>query len=120
MSDNKVQCQCCGKMMVPTVLRSRGLFVSWQYGWWFGGGKPVSSCCPFCQSEEWDGKRDIRDTMMWRHVGFILSVIAFFLIFMVGMKLNEVMISHFEFGLGFLGPLCSLVGAIVFYKWFTK
>ena len=71
-------------------------------------------------SEEWDGKRDIRDTMMWRHVGFILSVIAFFLIFMVGMKLNEVMISHFEFGLGFLGPLCSLVGAIVFYKWFTK
>ncbi|MGC6992091.1 hypothetical protein ACP0J1_25880, partial [Pseudomonas aeruginosa] len=24
------------------------------YGWWIGGGKPVSSCCPFCLSENWD------------------------------------------------------------------
>ena len=120
MSASKVQCQCCGKMMVPTVLRSRGLFVGWQYGWWFGGGKPVSSCCPFCLSEEWDGKRDIRETMMWRHAGFILSIVAFFLIFLAGVQLNKELIAQFDFDLGVFGLLFSLAGAIGFYKWFTK
>ncbi|GLF11911.1 hypothetical protein VNPA131183_53740 [Pseudomonas aeruginosa] len=38
--------------MVPKVILSRGIYGG--YGWWIGGGKPVSSCCPFCLSENWD------------------------------------------------------------------
>lgn len=49
-----VQCQCCGKMMVPVVTRSRGVFVGWQWGWWLGGGNPNGNVCPFCLSENWD------------------------------------------------------------------
>lgn len=52
MSDSKVLCQCCGKMMVPKTIFSRGFYGGW--GWWVGGGRPVSSCCPFCLSENWD------------------------------------------------------------------
>ena len=120
MSDSKVKCQCCGKVMTPTVLKSRGVFVGWEYGWWFGGGKPVSSCCPFCLSEEWDGKPDIRDTMLWRHVGFVLSILAFFLFFLGGIKLNAVLVGQFVFDFGVLGLILSLAGAIGFFNWFTK
>ncbi|SIR01063.1 hypothetical protein [Aquipseudomonas alcaligenes] len=120
MSASKVKCQCCGKLMVPTVLRTRGLFVGWKYGWFFGGGKPYSSCCPFCLSEEWDGKRDIRETMLWRHIGFILAVIAFFLIFMLASQANSVVMTHYNFDFGIFGVIASFAGAIGFYKWFTK
>lgn len=120
MSDTKVKCQCCGKMMVPTVLRSRGLFVGWKYGWWFGGGKPYSNCCPFCLSEEWDGKRDIRETMLWRHAGFVLAVIAFFTTFALAAKANAFVLGRYDFDFGVFVLLASLAGAVGFYKWFTK
>jgi len=51
MSKTKVMCQCCGMMMVPKTIFSRGFYGGW--GWWVGGGRPVSSCCPFCLSENW-------------------------------------------------------------------
>lgn len=38
--------------MVPKVILSRGVYGG--YGWRIGGGRPVSSCCPFCLSENWD------------------------------------------------------------------
>nr|QHU24403.1 hypothetical protein [Pseudomonas aeruginosa] len=52
MKNDKVLCRRCGKMMVPKVILSRGVYGG--YGWWIGGGRPVSSCCPFCLSENWD------------------------------------------------------------------
>lgn len=51
-SHDLVKCQCCGKMMVPKTIFSRGFYGGW--GWRIGGGRPVSSCCPFCLSENWD------------------------------------------------------------------
>lgn len=51
MSNDKVKCQCCGKMMVPRVVFSRGWYIGW--GVRVGGGRPKSNCCPFCLSENW-------------------------------------------------------------------
>lgn len=52
MSKHKVECKCCGMMMVPKTIFSRGIYGGW--GWRVGGGKPISSCCPFCLAENWD------------------------------------------------------------------
>lgn len=53
MSRHKVECQCCGMMMVPKTIFSRGFYGGW--GVWLGGGYPLSSYCPFCLSEGWNG-----------------------------------------------------------------
>lgn len=53
MSKHKVKCKCCGMMMVPKTIFSRGFYGGW--GVWLGGGNPVSTYCPFCLSEGWDG-----------------------------------------------------------------
>lgn len=53
MSKYKVQCRCCGMMMVPKSILSRGIPAGW--GMYLGGGKPIGSYCPFCLSEGWDG-----------------------------------------------------------------
>lgn len=117
MADDKVRCQCCEKMMVPTVIKSRGLYVGWQWGGFLGGGRPVSNCCPFCLSEEWDGKADFRSGMLYKHFAFGLSVLCFFLILGTIFKLNVI------YGLNIPGIVLlpmPFVGAIVSYKWFTK
>jgi len=69
--EDKVLCQCCGKMMVPKVILSRGLY-SW-YGWGFGGGKPESSCCPFCLSTTWEG---LPTGNGWRFIAWSLIVVG--------------------------------------------
>lgn len=38
MSNDKVKCQCCGKMMVPRVIFSRG--------WYIGGGIDLVPATP--------------------------------------------------------------------------
>ncbi|MCO7597499.1 MULTISPECIES: hypothetical protein [Pseudomonas] len=47
---DKVECQCCKRMMVPKVITSAPLYVS---GVPVGGGDPESSVCPFCLSTKW-------------------------------------------------------------------
>ncbi|HHL3045282.1 hypothetical protein [Pseudomonas aeruginosa] len=53
MRNDKAECQCCGKMMVPRVVMERSIYVG---GVQMGGDKPLKSICPFCLSEEWNGK----------------------------------------------------------------
>lgn len=57
MSNDKMKCQRCGKMMVPRVVFSR----SWYLGWGLrlGGVRPKSNICPFRLSEDWNIDRDI-------------------------------------------------------------
>lgn len=69
MSNDKVKCQCCGKMMVPRVVFSRGWYVGW--GVRIGGGRPKYNICPFCLSEDWRGASDNRaeEIMRWNGRG---------------------------------------------------
>ncbi|WP_181085904.1 hypothetical protein [Stutzerimonas stutzeri] len=48
--NDKVMCQCCGKMMVPKVITSAPFYVS---GIPMGGRRPEYSVCPFCLSPKW-------------------------------------------------------------------
>lgn len=52
MRNDKVECQCCKRMMVPRVVMERPMYVD---GVPFGGDRPLKTFCPFCMSEEWDG-----------------------------------------------------------------
>lgn len=101
MSDHKTLCHCCGKMMVPKVIFSRGSYGG--YGWRIGGGKPISNCCPFCLSESWHG------------------------IVMPSSSLSEKLFILLGFGLGiiasllaglFLIKLIDIAGLTVFFPWF--
>ncbi|EMG2118092.1 hypothetical protein ACV344_29785 [Pseudomonas aeruginosa] len=55
MHNNQTLCHSCGKMMVPQVERSRGLYIGWEWGGRFGAGHAIGSICPFCLSADWDG-----------------------------------------------------------------
>lgn len=50
MRNDKVECQCCRKMMVPKVITGAPFYVS---GIPVGGGEPEGSICPFCLSPKW-------------------------------------------------------------------
>ncbi|WP_282412119.1 hypothetical protein [Pseudomonas sp. PS01299] len=50
MRNDKVECQCCKKMMVPKVVTSAPFYTS---GVPVGGRDPESSVCPFCLSPKW-------------------------------------------------------------------
>lgn len=50
MRNDKVECQCCKKMMVPKVITSAPFYIS---GVPIGGRDPESSVCPFCLSPKW-------------------------------------------------------------------
>lgn len=50
MRNDKVECQCCKKMMVPKVVTSAPSYIS---GVPVGGRDPESSVCPFCLSPKW-------------------------------------------------------------------
>ena len=50
MRNDKVECQCCKKMMVPKVVTSAPVYIS---GVPVGGRDPESSVCPFCLSPKW-------------------------------------------------------------------
>ncbi|MGC6993047.1 hypothetical protein ACP0J1_30755, partial [Pseudomonas aeruginosa] len=48
------------------------------YGWWIGGGKPVSSCCPFCLSESWDSTTT---GIGWRLLAYVSIAVGLGMIF---------------------------------------
>ncbi|WP_171011882.1 hypothetical protein [Pseudomonas sp. 2FE] len=50
MGRDKVECQCCKKMMVPKVITSAPFYVG---GIPVGGRDPEGSVCPFCLSPKW-------------------------------------------------------------------
>ena len=75
MSNTKVTCQCCGKSMVPTTIFSRGIYGGW--GWRIGGGRPVSSCCPFCLSENWDDATKPVDKTVFQKTILVVTLCLF-------------------------------------------
>lgn len=50
MRNDKVECQCCKKMMVPKVITSAPFYIS---GVPVGARDPEASVCPFCLSPKW-------------------------------------------------------------------
>lgn len=116
MSNSKVLCQCCGKMMVPKTIFSRGFYAGW--GWRVGGGRPISSCCPFCLSENWeDGKLNIRNTTAFRLVALALS----FLFMITGVAVMQFVNTRYFGGeLPGVFGLLPIAGAFIFGWWFSK
>ena len=49
MSKHKVECKCCGMMMVPRVISTRGI----SAGLFRVGEGETKTVCPFCESEYW-------------------------------------------------------------------
>lgn len=121
-SHDSVKCQCCGKMMVPKTIFSRGFYGGW--GWWLGGGRPVSSCCPFCLSERWDGSSpDVREAVWYQALGVVLAFLFTFMVLVAlifGIGLFDAV---FGVRSSWLPDLIALVCAIYagrsFSKWFT-
>lgn len=77
MSNSKVQCRCCGKMMVPTVVRSRGLWISWGVRL---DGHISGNVCPFCLSENWDGGQRPQHRSMGQKSLLLFGLIFGFLV----------------------------------------
>ena len=50
MLNDKVECQCCKKMMIPKVITSAPFYIC---GVPVGGRDPEYSVCPFCLSPKW-------------------------------------------------------------------
>ncbi|WP_139231988.1 hypothetical protein [Azotobacter beijerinckii] len=71
MRNDKVQCQCCGKWMVPRPIFSRGI---WSNGWRVGGGRVIGSICPFCLDEDWDGVERVHRGVLFKTVALVISV----------------------------------------------
>ncbi|MFB8831978.1 hypothetical protein ACE0DR_27935 [Azotobacter sp. CWF10] len=89
MRDDKVQCQCCGKWMVPRPIFSRGI---WSNGWRVGGGRVIGSICPFCLDEDWDGVERVHRGVLFKTVALAISVFityASIFIFVVIVSLIE-------------------------------
>lgn len=90
MSNDKVKCQRCGKMMVPRVVFSRGWYLGW--GLRLGGVRPKSNICPFCLSEDWNIDRDssMRADDEYpndnRLIGWIITTTVIFVLFYDNLK----------------------------------
>lgn len=122
-SHDVVKCQCCGKMMVPKTIFSRGIYGGW--GWWIGGGRPVSSCCPFCLSESWDGSTpDVRGAIWYQTIGVLLAalctiVVLVGLIFCIGLFEAALEVGASSWIPDVIAVVAAIVAGRRFYKWFT-
>jgi hypothetical protein len=79
-------------MIVPRVVMERSIYIG---GVQVGGDKPLKSFCPFCLSEEWNGKprkrllaRLRRDAILGlRAISLELSLIGAVAVFFAGMAI---------------------------------
>lgn len=119
--EDKVLCQCCGKMMVPRSVLSNGLFISG--GAWIGRRKPVSSFCPFCLSEEWHGiKPSLRESGWYTSTVaiavFAIALVSFIpLVFIVG--LFGELLGTTDFVDGVVAFLLAISLGVILYKRLT-
>jgi|GEM_PF-288106 len=126
MRDDKVQCQCCGKWMVPRPIFSRGI---WSNGWWVGGGRVIGSICPFCLDEDWDGVERVHRGVLFKTVALALAVFityASIIIFIILVSPIEEMLNKWAFivdNIRYIHALCILA-SIYFgyrsYKWLVN
>lgn len=84
MSRREVKCRCCGMMMVPKSVLSRGIPAGW--GMYFGGGKPIASYCPFCLSEGWDGIKVAVEKTPSEKIALLIKIV--FILLMVSSLLR--------------------------------
>ncbi len=86
----QVLCRRCNRRMVPRVIFSRS--ISAGYGWRIGGGKPISNCCPFCLSEQWDSDTpasQLRGGVLMKVASIPLTIILFMLLVGVFAKVSN-------------------------------
>lgn len=96
---NRVECQCCKKMMIPRVLMERSIYVG---GVQYGGDKPLKSYCPFCLSEDWSGSpRRGPLSRMRREAAVGLQAIALELAIIGGIALFFAGFAAYRFFYGF-------------------
>lgn len=93
MRDDKVQCQCCGKWMVPRPIFSRGI---WSNGWRVGGGRVIGSICPFCLDEDWDGVERVHRGVLFKTVALAISVFLGYVYVFVSVILGHIINDFFE------------------------
>lgn len=114
-----VFCNRCRRMMVPRVIFSRGISGGW--GWRIGGGKPISSCCPFCLSEHWDETVEpspLRGSVLMKVLSIPLTLIMFTLL--IGTT-NE--LANYMGGspiVQWIGMIGSIVATYKFGRWFVN
>ncbi|WP_217648073.1 hypothetical protein, partial [Azotobacter beijerinckii] len=72
MRNDKVQCQCCGKWMVPRPIYGRS-FMDALVGW-MGTSKVVGNMCPFCLSEDWDGGNHPRHKTVGQKTALLVAL----------------------------------------------
>ena len=130
MANDKVKCQCCGKMMVPRVVFSRGWYIGW--GLRVGGGRPESNICPFCLSDRWheapreheswhEAPREHKSLMFERICFAAVSFAVIFLAFLAANFLNESLYDGKISGSAFLAAGASgLFIAIIAYSYVFK
>lgn len=81
---DRVQCQCCRKMMVPRIIVVPG---------WLLHTREVKQVCPFCMTEDWDVSPNSRGEN-WGGIAFTLLLVGFCMFFVraysgaLGMVIN--------------------------------
>ncbi|WP_432780723.1 hypothetical protein QZH44_30160 (plasmid) [Pseudomonas corrugata] len=116
MKNDKVLCQCCGKMMVPTVVRSRGLWISWGMRL---DGHVCDSVCPFCLNENWDGgKRPQHRSMAQKTailLGLMFAVLVIYGLWTEYAGIAQVAVSK---NVSMVGQWAIILGAVLLYRKF--
>ncbi|MBX9763302.1 MAG: hypothetical protein K2Y24_09770 [Pseudomonadaceae bacterium] len=115
----QVLCRRCNRRMVPRVIFSRS--ISAGYGWRIGGGKPISNCCPFCLSEQWDLDTPVsrlRGGVLMKIASIPLTIILFVLLVGVFAKVSN----HFGGSalLEWAGIILAIAATYKFGRWFVN
>jgi len=116
---SRVFCNDCKRLMVPRVIFSRSVSGGW--GWRIGGGRPISSCCPFCLSEHWDAAvqpNPLRGGVLMKLLSIPLTLIMFTLL--IGAA-NEAAI-HLGGSaiIQWIGVIGATVATYRFGRWFVN
>lgn len=116
---SRVICRHCNRMMVPRVIFSRS--VPDGRGWRIGGGKPISSCCPFCLSEHWDTSvqpSQLRGGVLMKVLSIPLTLIMFALLVGAASEVS----AHLG-GSAFvewIGLIAAILATYRFGRWFVN
>ena len=116
---SRVLCNRCKRMMVPRVIFSRSIAGGW--GWRIGGGKPISSCCPFCLSEHWDVEVEpssLRGSVLMKVLSIPLTLIMFTLLFGASQQLASYMGGAAI--VQWIGLIGSFIATYKFGRWFVN
>lgn len=87
MSDSKVKCQCCGKLMVPKVITSAPVYIS---GVPVTSKKAEGSVCPFCLSPTWMVTKEAADAAVTANNEFFMLVVLAAIVIIGFVKLGSI------------------------------